>query len=79
MDPSIHSMQLRPSPSILSPSKDWEKKLRRCAEAAAKGFAIGSGLKGGLAVFSILVRLRSRRSSASKARSGELMEKESLG
>ncbi|KAK1278329.1 hypothetical protein QJS04_geneDACA019667 [Acorus gramineus] len=60
---------LSPSLSLLlSPSKDWEKKLRRCAEAAAKGFAIGAGLKGGLAVFSIIVRLRSRRSSASKAR-----------
>jgi hypothetical protein len=37
--------------------------LRRCVEAAAKGFAIGAGLKGGLALFSVLVRLRSRRRS----------------
>lgn len=36
--------------------------LIRCVEAAGKGFSIGIGLKGGLALFSILARLRSRRS-----------------
>jgi hypothetical protein len=40
--------------------------LRRCVGAAAKGFAIGAGLKGGLALFSVLVRLRSRRSPRSR-------------
>ncbi|KAL5982190.1 hypothetical protein ACLOJK_016260 [Asimina triloba] len=57
----------RPSPSLPFPSsffptsdKDW-KKLRRCIEASVKGFVIGAGLKGGLAAFSILARLRSRR------------------
>ncbi|KAF9598763.1 hypothetical protein IFM89_031431, partial [Coptis chinensis] len=33
--------------------------------ASAKGFAIGVGLKGGLAVFSILARLKSRRNFSS--------------
>ncbi|KAJ4952967.1 hypothetical protein NE237_029799 [Protea cynaroides] len=46
--------------------KDWEK-LRRCVAAAIKGFAIGAGLKGGLAAFSILARLRRGRSSSAKA------------
>ncbi|TVU46464.1 hypothetical protein EJB05_06004, partial [Eragrostis curvula] len=32
--------------------------LRRCVEATLKGFAIGSGLKGGLALISALARLR---------------------
>lgn len=39
------------------PLKDWEK-LRRIIIASAKGFSIGIGLKGGLALFSILARLR---------------------
>ncbi|CAL9110573.1 unnamed protein product [Musa textilis] len=47
--------------------EEW-RRLRRCLEAAAKGFAIGAGLKGGLALFSVLVRLRSRRSLRSSAR-----------
>lgn len=46
---------------------EW-RWLRRCAEASAKGFAIGAGLKGGLALFSILTRLRSRRSLRSSSR-----------
>ncbi|RLM75554.1 hypothetical protein C2845_PM15G19720 [Panicum miliaceum] len=40
--------------------------LRRCLEAAGKGFAIGAGLKGVLALFSVLVRIRSRRSPRSR-------------
>ncbi|KAL5992418.1 hypothetical protein ACLOJK_013336 [Asimina triloba] len=54
---------LLPSLSSRSDSQarmEWEK-LRRCLAAAGKGFAIGAGLRGGLAVFSILARLRSRR------------------
>ncbi|KAG6504842.1 hypothetical protein ZIOFF_037190 [Zingiber officinale] len=43
------------------PEKD-SKWILRLVEASAKGFAIGAGLKGGLALFSVLVRLRSRRS-----------------
>lgn len=40
------------------------EKLRRILVASAKGFSIGAGLKGGLALFSVLARLRRRRSSA---------------
>ncbi|GLT57437.1 hypothetical protein SLA2020_434110 [Shorea laevis] len=40
------------------------EKLRRIVLASAKGFSIGAGLKGGLGLFSILVRLRRRRSSS---------------
>lgn len=36
--------------------------LERCASAAMKGFVIGAGLKGGLALFSLLGRLRRRAS-----------------
>ncbi|KAJ0988613.1 hypothetical protein J5N97_006969 [Dioscorea zingiberensis] len=56
-----------PPPFDLRP-EDLRRGLRRCAEAAGKGFSIGAGLKGGLALFSILVRLRSRRTSGSSAR-----------
>ncbi|KAJ3673749.1 hypothetical protein LUZ60_005741 [Juncus effusus] len=61
----------RPSSSSLlwRDPKQEEEELswqRRCVEAVVKGFAIGAGLKGGLALFSILVRLRSRRSSSRK-------------
>lgn len=45
--------------------KENMRRLRRCIVAAAKGFSIGAGLKGGLALFAILSRLRSRRISAS--------------
>jgi hypothetical protein len=41
--------------------------LWRCVEAAAKGFAIGVCLKGSLVLFSILVRIRSRRSHRSRS------------
>ncbi|KAL5705247.1 hypothetical protein ACHQM5_023577 [Ranunculus cassubicifolius] len=39
-------------------------KLWRIITASSKGFAIGAGLKGGLAIFSILSRLKSRRRSS---------------
>ncbi|GKV41094.1 hypothetical protein SLEP1_g48673 [Rubroshorea leprosula] len=42
----------------------YSEKLRRIVLASAKGFSIGAGLKGGLALFSILVRSRRRRSSS---------------
>lgn len=54
----------RPLPPAVPAAVEGELRwLRRCVEAAAKGFAIGAGLKGGLALFSVLVRLRSRRRS----------------
>jgi hypothetical protein len=52
-----------PAPSAGDGELRW---LRRCVEAAGKGFAIGAGLKGGLALFSVLVRIRSRRSPRSR-------------
>ncbi|XP_010267822.1 PREDICTED: uncharacterized protein LOC104604930 isoform X2 [Nelumbo nucifera] len=54
---------------VLSSDSRYEKdfeKVWRCVCAAAKGFSIGAGLKGGLAAFSILARLRRGRSSASR-------------
>ncbi|GJN30537.1 hypothetical protein PR202_gb18850 [Eleusine coracana subsp. coracana] len=51
--------------------------LRRCLEAAAKGFAIGAGLKGGLAIFSVLVRLRSRRTPRSR-KAGSMTNEEAI-
>ncbi|XP_047089695.1 uncharacterized protein LOC124701646 isoform X1 [Lolium rigidum] len=50
--------------------------LRRCVGAAGKGFAIGAGLKGGLALFSVLVRLRSRRRSPTRSRKAGAMTNE---
>ncbi|KAJ4796535.1 transmembrane protein [Rhynchospora pubera] len=70
----------RPSSSSLLFRGDpqHEKELswqRRCIEATLKGFAIGAGLKGGLALFSILVRLKSRGSSR---KAGSMTNKEAL-
>ncbi|GJN07740.1 hypothetical protein PR202_ga25598 [Eleusine coracana subsp. coracana] len=41
--------------------------LRRCVEATLKGFVIGSGLKGGLALLSVVVRLRRLLTGRSKS------------
>ncbi|KAH0459834.1 hypothetical protein IEQ34_010497 [Dendrobium chrysotoxum] len=51
----------------LTPEEDW-RWLRRYLEASIKGFSIGAGLKGGLALFSILARLRSRGSKVYSTR-----------
>ncbi|XP_072973322.1 uncharacterized protein [Typha angustifolia] len=62
----------------LRSEEEW-RWLRRCVEAAAKGFAIGAGLKGGLAIFSILTRLRKRRSLGLSARKlGALTNEEAV-
>ncbi|XP_052191255.1 uncharacterized protein LOC127800590 isoform X2 [Diospyros lotus] len=57
------------SSSLLSfesvPLKDYDK-LWRIVAASVKGFAIGAGLKGGLATFAVLTRLRRRRLSTAK-------------
>ncbi|MFQ6666558.1 hypothetical protein Gotur_032861 [Gossypium turneri] len=37
------------------------ERLRRIFVASAKGFSIGAGLQGGLAIFSILARLRRKK------------------
>ncbi|TKY72930.1 Transmembrane protein 135 [Spatholobus suberectus] len=44
------------------PSKEREK-LRRILIASAKGFSIGAGIKGGLALFAILARLTRKKPS----------------
>ncbi|KAJ8747429.1 hypothetical protein K2173_001011 [Erythroxylum novogranatense] len=49
----------------LLPLNDSDK-LRRIITASVKGFSIGAGLKGGLALFSILARLRRSRSCSSR-------------
>ncbi|CAA6659511.1 unnamed protein product [Spirodela intermedia] len=58
--------------------KESMRRLRRCIVAAAKGFSIGAGLKGGLALFAILSRLRSRRISASLRKAGSLSNAEAV-
>ncbi|GAV63569.1 hypothetical protein CFOL_v3_07087 [Cephalotus follicularis] len=52
------------------PLKDSEK-LWRIITASAKGFSIGAGLKGGLALFSILARIRRRSRLSSSTRKVE--------
>ncbi|XP_062097299.1 uncharacterized protein LOC133803321 isoform X1 [Humulus lupulus] len=59
------------------PLKDSEK-LRRIVIASAKGFSIGAGLKGGLALFSILVRLRRRKALASLRKEGVITNSEAV-
>lgn len=47
--------------AVMLEKGDW-KRFRRLAGAAGKGFAIGAGLKGGLAAFAMLARMRARSS-----------------
>ncbi|KAH9756587.1 TMEM135 C rich domain-containing protein [Citrus sinensis] len=61
----------------LAPFKDSEK-LQRVITASAKGFSIGAGLKGGLALFSILTRLRRRQSSAFSRKIEDFSNKEAI-
>ncbi|WVZ57370.1 hypothetical protein U9M48_007763 [Paspalum notatum var. saurae] len=79
--PEEEELILPPAPSPRPPvlPAAWEsypRWLRRCVEAVLKGFAIGSGLKGGLTLFSALLRLRglvsrgARKSSAAAATNG---------
>ncbi|KAE8659285.1 TRM112-like protein [Hibiscus syriacus] len=44
------------------------EKLRRLLVASAKGFSIGAGLQGGLAIFSIIARLQRKKSRTAKWR-----------
>eukprot|EP00246_Nothoceros_aenigmaticus_P011561 TRINITY_DN3195_c0_g1_i2.p1 TRINITY_DN3195_c0_g1~~TRINITY_DN3195_c0_g1_i2.p1 ORF type:complete len:368 (-),score=53.68 TRINITY_DN3195_c0_g1_i2:309-1412(-) len=46
---------------------DPKRALARCISAAVKGFLIGTGLRGGFALFSVLVRLKRRASRGSLA------------
>lgn len=54
------------------------EKLRRIITASAKGFSIGAGLKGGLALFSILARLRRRKALASLRKQGVITNGEAI-
>ncbi|KHF99253.1 Transmembrane protein [Gossypium arboreum] len=66
----------RSEPSSCSSSElgfDWvlltnSERLRRIFVASAKGFSIGAGLQGGLAIFSILARLRRKKPKTAKWR-----------
>ncbi|XP_055836089.1 uncharacterized protein LOC129904556 [Solanum dulcamara] len=53
------------------PVQDYDK-LWRIYSASIKGFTIGAGLKGGLAIFAVLSRLR-RRKSLSPAKEGQMV------
>ncbi|KAJ7959008.1 Transmembrane protein [Quillaja saponaria] len=59
------------------PLKDWEK-LRRIIIASAKGFTIGAGLKGGLALFSVLIRLKRRNALTSPRKEGVVTNTEAI-
>ncbi|KAG9132761.1 hypothetical protein Leryth_014040 [Lithospermum erythrorhizon] len=79
LDPSCpHIPKLTSSSSSCSllslephPVEDYDK-LWRIFTASVKGFSIGAGIKGGLAIFAILSRFRRRRSLPS-ARKGEMV------
>ncbi|KAK9162768.1 hypothetical protein Syun_003670 [Stephania yunnanensis] len=53
-------------------SEEDLEKIRRIVTASAKAFAIGAGLKGGLAVFSVLARLRRSRLGAYARKGGQV-------
>ncbi|CAM6126178.1 unnamed protein product [Calypogeia fissa] len=48
-----------------SQKDELRKSVERCISACTKGFVIGSGLRGGLALFTVLTRLKRRKSSVS--------------
>ncbi|KAE8056903.1 hypothetical protein FH972_013635 [Carpinus fangiana] len=54
------------------------EKLRRIFIASVKGFTIGAGLKGGLALFSILARLRRRKVLTSIRKVGVITDSEAI-
>ncbi|CAN6588883.1 unnamed protein product [Malus baccata var. baccata] len=77
-DPSPSSFYYSSSLGYVSaPLSDFEK-LRRVVTASVKGFTIGAGLKGGLAIFSILARLRRRKLLASLRTEGVITNREAI-
>lgn len=52
--------------------------LRRIATASVKGFAIGAGLRGGLALFSVLTRLKRRSLSSSTSEAGTITNNQAI-
>ncbi|KAL0796384.1 hypothetical protein Bca101_067761 [Brassica carinata] len=59
-------------------SSDGLEKLRRIIVASIKGFSIGTGIKGGLAIFSIVARFARRRSSSQSRRTGYFSNSEAI-
>ncbi|XP_078433250.1 uncharacterized protein LOC144704639 [Wolffia australiana] len=60
------------------PKEERRRRLKRCLVAAAKGFSIGVGLKGGLALFAIVSRLRSRRLAGVLRKPGSITNAEAI-
>ncbi|KAL0700373.1 hypothetical protein Bca4012_056495 [Brassica carinata] len=77
-----HSNSIKPDlSSSCSPSgskSDDSEKLRRIIVASIKAFSIGTGIKGGLAIFSIFARLARRRSSSQLRRTGDFSNSEAI-
>ncbi|CAH8313137.1 unnamed protein product [Eruca vesicaria subsp. sativa] len=64
--------------SSLGTKSGDSEKLRRIIVASVKGFSIGTGIKGGLALFSIVARFARRRSSSKSRRSGDFSNSEAI-
>ncbi|XP_010543987.1 PREDICTED: uncharacterized protein LOC104816746 [Tarenaya hassleriana] len=70
------------SSPLFRPNSVWplddSEKLKRVVVASAKGFSIGAGLKGGLALFSILSRFARRRPPSSSRKIGYFSDSEAV-
>ncbi|XP_068312876.1 uncharacterized protein [Pyrus communis] len=77
-DPSPSSLYYSSSLGYVSAPLSDSEKLRRVVTASFKGFTIGAGLKGGLAIFSILARLRRRKLLASLRTEGVITNREAI-
>ncbi|TQD89434.1 hypothetical protein C1H46_024969 [Malus baccata] len=77
-DPSPSSLYYSSSLGYVSAPLSDSEKLRRVVTASVKGFTIGAGLKGGLAIFSILARLRRRKLLASLRTEGVITNREAI-
>ncbi|BBG95750.1 hypothetical protein Prudu_004383 [Prunus dulcis] len=77
-DPSPSSFYYSSSLGYVSVPLSDSEKLRRVVTASIKGFTIGAGLKGGLAIFSILARLRRRKLLASLRKEGVITNNEAI-
>ncbi|KAK9757557.1 hypothetical protein RND81_01G170500 [Saponaria officinalis] len=77
--PHCRKSDTSPSQSHSSAISDTNsEKLRRIIFASLKGFSIGSGLKGGLSLFSLLARLSRRKSSKFSRNGGGLSSSEEI-
>ncbi|ESQ38870.1 hypothetical protein EUTSA_v10001817mg [Eutrema salsugineum] len=66
------------SSSSFGSKSDDSEKLRRIIVASVKGFSIGTGIKGGLAIFSIVARFARRRSSSQSRKIGDFSNSEAI-